>query len=294
MTLYLDESSIENKCECKNLYYDDKSRGSRICLDQSITKCENQIDYPYLIEEEKKCSDICDGIISLDGTICYDSSDDCTGVTKSRIKNGVNECFCKYKYYYKTSEKKDLICLEENQLCSAITEFNRKLLINETNECVEFCPFEVYTKKFGNTCVSSCPELSEEINGECKCLGKWHEENEQISCVVNCPAEKSLLFEDTQKCVSSCKETDHPVFYRGKCYNEDINIDGTKKIDGINQDTEPSGYEGYNLKKIMVILLILFYIVKEFGLKKIIKMVVIQMKMEKIVVFLMNMEHLNI
>lgn len=56
--------------------------------------------YPYLNVDEKECSHICNGVISLDGTICYKSKDECPENTESKEINGKQQCFCKYKYYY--------------------------------------------------------------------------------------------------------------------------------------------------------------------------------------------------
>ena len=71
------EKKESQKCECENLFIKDESRGIKSCLHKDEITCEKQVDYPYLVEGTKECSNKCEGIISLDGTICYDSNYQC-------------------------------------------------------------------------------------------------------------------------------------------------------------------------------------------------------------------------
>ena len=239
-----DENTDEKICDCENLFYIEKSTGLKICLDKNKSTCEGNLDYPYLIEENK-CNDTCDGVISLNGLKCYNSEEKCEDNTEViTLENGLKQCFCKNKYYYRTSQKKDIICLNEDGECSE--SFKRNLLIKETKECVEYCPFEKYTKKYENTCLSSCPEFSNEKKGECFCNDKFYIENNEKICVDSCPNSKPIIVEETRECVSLCPDT-YPVYYNNRCI---LNCDEMSEMDLIDltdEDNINTNYNGYNL-----------------------------------------------
>ena len=118
---YEKKDNENKKCECINLFIIDKSRGIKSCLYKEEETCENQFNYPYLLHniensEPKQCIDKCDGIISLNGTDCYiDSNYKCP--ENSEFSPNLKQCICKYKYYYSSSLKKDIVCLPENSTC---------------------------------------------------------------------------------------------------------------------------------------------------------------------------------
>ena len=62
---------IGKKCECLNLFYIEKTRGITKSLKEEENNCINQFYYPYLLYGTKECIDVCNGIISLNGEICY-------------------------------------------------------------------------------------------------------------------------------------------------------------------------------------------------------------------------------
>ena len=247
-----EKKDSENKiCECENLFIIDKSRGINSCLNKEEETCNKQIDYPYLLDGKKQCSDKCDGILSLDGTVCYDSNYQCPENSEPITINGFKQCFCKYKYYYETSSKKDLVCLPENSKCIRNENINRELLITETGECVEYCPFEKYTKKYGKTCVQLCPIMSVVVNDECFCLDKWYiDENDEIHCCDKCPEIKPIMIDKTKECVSTCINTEYPYYYKNKCYKDCLQFEETKEINNIKSLADSSEYIGYHLSDI--------------------------------------------
>ena len=239
-----------NECECENLFIIDKIRGIKTCLNKEENTCEKQIDYPYLIEEEKQCSDKCDGIISLDGTICHKSDYTCPENSKIVKVNGYNQCVCIDKYYYITSFQKDIICLPENSKCIRNEAINRELLITETNECVEYCPFDKYYKKYGKTCINLCPLMSIVVNDECFCPDKWYmDENDEMICCEECPSERPIMIDETKECVSTCKNTEYLYYYQNKCYKDCSELTETKQIDDISK-ANTDDYIGFYLPEL--------------------------------------------
>lgn len=79
-----------------------------------------QKGYPYLIINDnvnkKKCSETCDGVLSLKGNKCYNNapsiSIECETNSNQTVKNGIRQCFCQNKYYYNNSTKRKFLeCL---------------------------------------------------------------------------------------------------------------------------------------------------------------------------------------
>ena len=212
---------INSEENCNNPYYNDLSRGIKVCLKQN-EKCEDQIGYPYLIVEENNCNEECNGVLSLDGTKCYkDLKHNCEETNSSnKSKNGIKQCFCDYKYYYTDSNnRKNLVCLGEDDNCPS----NTKLLVNETNECVKYCLYKEFTKKYENYCLRECPKGFMDIKDECICSQKHYKnENNDLICTDTCPTNKRLIANETE-CVSNCNETNNnfPIYFEGKCYSEE-------------------------------------------------------------------------
>ena len=233
--------SENNRCRssedlCSNPYYNDISRGIRVCLNQN-EKCEDQIGYPYLIFEETRCNEECNGVLSLDGTKCYKNlNHNCDEANASnKFKNGIKQCFCDYKYYYDNSvNRKKLKCLGENVNCTS----PRELLVKETNECVKYCPYKEFTKKYEKLCLRECPPGFMDQKDECLCSKKYYrDENGDLKCDDACPPTKSLVANETQ-CVSKCQDAtgDFPIYFEGKCYSETDKLphEGLIKLDNIN------------------------------------------------------------
>jgi hypothetical protein len=224
-----------NRCanaaiKCPNYFYNDESRGVLTCIDAN--KCENQ-GYPYFIysTSEKKCSDICEGTLSLNGQTCYGSNYECphSDNLKNIVKNGIRQCFCEFQYYYINSTNREkLFCLGENDKCKS--DFNKPLLVNETQECVKFCPFKEFTKKYGKFCLRECPEGFEDKKDECVCSKlNYEDDNGDLICIDECPPTRSLIANKTL-CLSKCNNN-FPIYFEGICYSDQDTIphDGLEK-----------------------------------------------------------------
>ena len=220
----------ENKCDCNSneYFYFDKTQGFKICLGNE-GKCEDQSEYIYIKNDTKECIDFCKGIISLNGKNCYNSTINCN---EDNTELNVDKCVCKYKYYYKNiSNKKELICLPENRSCQ---DEGFPYLVEATNECVKFCPFDNYIKIFDNKCLSRCPEYSRDLFNNCECKDKYYkDENGNTICVEECKDDYKLLIIEKNECVKTCRNTDYPVYYNKSCFSIDSTIDGRnrKEID---------------------------------------------------------------
>ena len=229
-------------CQNKN-FYKDTSIGIQFCL--TGNSCENE-GYPISNEGENICTETCNNVLSLNGDTCK-NSDDCEGNTKYITKNGIRQCFCRNKYYYnKSTNRKFLVCLGDNEPCGT----DRPLLINETNECVKFCPFKEFTKKYESYCLRECPPGFMDIKDECICSKKYYRENGELKCDDSCPSTKSLIANETQ-CVSNCQEAigSFPIYFEGKCYseNEKLPHEGLIKLENINNEsTDESTDESTN------------------------------------------------
>ena len=229
----------ENDKSCPKYYYEDENRGVYVCLKEDENDCENRIGFQYLIEEEKRCYEECNGVLSLDGAKCNKNlSYECREqFSSNKSKNGKKQCFCDYKYYYENSvNRKSLKCLGYLVDCPSPT----KLLVNETNECVKYCPFKEFTKKYENYCLRECPPGFMDIKDECICSKKYYRENGELKCDDSCPSTKSLIANETQ-CVSNCQEAigPFPIYFEGKCYsgNENLPHEGLIKLENINVES---------------------------------------------------------
>ena len=224
------------KCDCKNLYYNDITNGEKVCIDENEINCTKQIEYPYLIKGTKQCSHICEGILSLNGSDCYiDENYKCPENSKQSLSNNLNKCVCDDKYYhFETENSKEIYCLPKDSKCPRNETFNRELLIKETNECVEYCPFDNQIKKYGKTCVKLCPIMSVVVNDECFCQDKWYmNEKDEMICTDICPDNKKIVIDETKECVETCINTKYPVYYRNKCYLNCTKFPETIKIDNL-------------------------------------------------------------
>ena len=227
------ESLIKNnRCEttaantiCQNKYYIDTSRGVHSCL--SGNSCENE-GFPISNEGENICTETCDNILSLNGEACY-TTNKCQDNTKYITKNGIKQCFCKNKYYYnRSTNRKNLVCLGENDQCGN----DRPLLINETQECVKFCPFKEFTKKYGKFCLRECPEGFEDKKDECVCSKlNYEDDNGDLICIDECPPTRSLIANKTL-CLSKCN-SNFPIYFEGICYSNN----DEKPYNGLEQKT---------------------------------------------------------
>ena len=99
----------ENDKSCPKYYYEDENRGVYVCLKEDENDCENRIGFQYLIEEEKRCYEECNGVLSLDGVKCNKNlSYECREqFSSNKSKNGKKQCFCDYKYYYENSANQE-------------------------------------------------------------------------------------------------------------------------------------------------------------------------------------------
>ena len=247
----INENEI-NFFDCEKLYYNDISSGIKVCIDKNEINCTKQIEYPYLIEGTNQCSHICTGILSLNGTVCYEGIDNpCPEYSHIEEINNNRRCKCDDKYYYYDTEtSREIYCMPPNSKCPRNESINRELLIEETKECVEYCPFDKNMKKYGKTCIDLCPIMSVVVNDECFCQDKWYmDENDKMICVTKCPEKKPIMIAKTKECVETCINTEYPVYYRNNCYSDCSTFPNTNLVNNINADIEPTNFENYKLKE---------------------------------------------
>ena len=231
-----EKNGVNFRCDCKYLYFKNTFMNMRICLSQNETTCENIKNFPYVFNNQ--CVSTCDGTLSLNGTYCYGSSSIVCPNYSSRQKNKVElyQCICDNRFYYKTADKQDIVCLGPDIECGIFTyegkTYNRSLLINGTKQCVEYCPFDIYTIEFGSLCIDKCPENAKLINNKCTCVDLFYEKEGQHFCLQNCNSEYPLLINETRECVKRCP--DNYVYYKDICYNDCNNFKETIKFENIN------------------------------------------------------------
>ena len=253
----MEELEKDKQCQCENLYYNDISNGMKVCIDKNEINCSKQLEYPYLISGTNECSPTCEGVLSLNGSICnLEGNYECPENSQIKtLSNNLKQCVCKNKFYhYETENSKEIYCLPENSICprNELENFNRELFIKDTNECVEYCPFDGQTKKYGKTCVKICPIMSVVVKDECFCQDKWYlNEKDEMICTNECPNEKPIIIDETKECVKTCINTKYPVYYNNKCYSNCTLFPETMQIGGITKDiiNENSNheYKGYSL-----------------------------------------------
>ena len=210
----------DGKCECRNLYYLDKTTQRKQCINTKYDSCDKYEDYPISVDGTKECVERCQGTLSVSGKKCFSKDYPCNeggeGLQEVDILiNGDRACKCKYKYYSKNNE---IICLGENVNCPQ----NYKL-ITETKECVEVCPDGGV--EFNGICVTSCPPSTIEEDHQCKCQNLYYfDENNNPFCVEteNCPEDYPLLLVnegETQghQCIKRCLDDKYLLFNEKQC-----------------------------------------------------------------------------
>ena len=209
-----------NECICNNLYYIDKATLFKHCLTDN--KCTT--NYPINVVGTKECTDYCDGILSTSEIDCYPNNYTCDLNTEQKIQliNGKYKCDCIDKYYYELNEYeiKYKKCLPKNENCPSTHSY----LIIDTKECVENCPEETYNIKFGETCISKCPPLTEknEETSTCECKYKYYIGEDNIKVCLeenkNCPEGYPLMTDDDPKrCIKRCPNTKTLDYNNKKC-----------------------------------------------------------------------------
>ena len=218
-------SSINNKCECNNLYYIDKSTLNKYCL--TVDQCENAQNYQIIIFGTKECTDYCDGILSSSGKECHPNNYTCNENKEiiTSLPNGKKKCDCAYKYYYEDNENKVKKCLSKNENCPSSTH---KYFIPDTKECVPECPTEEYNIKFGDTCLSKCPPLTQknEETQECECVDKYYIDKDNIKVCLekdnDCPEDYPLTEGDNSKlCIDKCSDGKNLDYNKKQCVDND-------------------------------------------------------------------------
>ena len=246
-----DADKTENRnnfCECKGLYYIDKSTLYRQCLSSSISDCSENENYKIRVYGSDECTDYCNGVLSSSETICYPGNYSCDADSEKLITytNGNKICECIDKYYYGINNEGKIckICLSKNANCPSTFNF----LIKETNECVQECK-DTYKYTFENTCVSSCDSIknseASQVDGKdiCKCKYKYYiDKNNNIICLdenAGCPEAYPLIIEDGtgNHCVSNCIGTGYEYYFNKKC-NQDCES-GLTKVNDLKEDEDP-------------------------------------------------------
>ena len=204
------------ECECRGLYYYYES-GIKNCIDPQKKFCiESETDYKIQVNGTNQCTEICFGVLSVDGDVCYWGPANAINCPINSIKgivNGVIKCECEYGYYISLKNKK--VCLDKSQKCPDYKYFN-----TITKSCEKDCG-DLFL--LDNKCYSNCPVGMTPDNTEktCTCVyNKYKVDDNKYVCLEKddqCPAEYPYLIEDKKECVKECSK-EYPIEYDNKFF----------------------------------------------------------------------------
>ena len=259
-------------CECHNpWFYNDVHK--KICADSmieySITDCNNFTDpnpnpvLDHLVRSTLQCVDKCPPEFN------YTFNKECFKNCKEaayyyhyiKEKKGSYECICENLWFYEPNNK--MQCIDPNVTECVVYDyedkffnkkyFDKKYLVNETNECVNTCPSGSYS--FNYFCYDKCPIYTQDNQNDhiCTCnkyAGYWYEYERYnltyLQCSVEkCPANnnnstyiREHLLQNENKCLISCSEDkDFPFSLRKVCVKECPYFTHTNDKEGELNDT---------------------------------------------------------
>ena len=235
------------KCECRKLFYLDKTTQRKQCININYDSCLKYESYPITVYGTYECVERCQGTLSISGLECYPKDYECnTDVEEvNTLINGDRVCKCKYKYYTQSNQIK---CLKETENCPEGYK-----LITETKECLLNCP-EYAPYDFNGICVASCPPLTipNESEKKCTCENLYYmDENNNPYCIENdkCPEDYPLQI-DEKLCIKKCpddrddNQNKYLLFNEKKCV-ESGECGESKEGKAIENDPIAQNYASY-------------------------------------------------
>ena len=166
------------ECQCINLWYNETSNNSKICINPNINECFlfNDKNLKYKINSTNECVEKCPDEMYVFNYVCYDK---CPEYTEDNTKDKNCSCNTNTGYYYEY-KRGDAIatvtfpnqffecaveeCPENIKDKSKIDE-TRKYLLKEESKCLKSCKED---KKFSyyHICIYPCPNLTKLENDE--------------------------------------------------------------------------------------------------------------------------------
>ena len=206
------------KCQCETIWY--YKDGEIECLTNSEhSKCSEE-GFKYTVKETKECVNYCPDTYYYFNDECFKNCAEAKDKFHYPVKNpntvsDSRECVCEnlWKKTEVNNDNTNLIQYEVKCLTDIVCE---KLMVHDTNECVEDCPPD-YPLEFNNQCYKrgQCPEGTEEdiLKGNsCICKKVWHrQDNDNIKCINSdiCPDSHPYKIYSTRECISQrCSDTE--------------------------------------------------------------------------------------
>ena len=164
------------ECQCNNLWYNETSTNSKICIDPEIKECilYNEKNLKYKINSTNECVEKCPDEMYEFNYICYDK---CPENTKDNKKDKTCSCNTNMGYWYEyergdiTFTNKFLECgveeCPENIIDKSKIEETRQYLLKEEKKCLKNCgDYDKYNYHY--ICVEKCPTLTKTEDYDCK------------------------------------------------------------------------------------------------------------------------------
>ena len=162
------------ECQCSNLWYNETSNNSKICIDPDKTECflYNDKNLKYKINSTNECVEKCPDEMYVFNYVCYDK---CPENTEDNTKDKTCSCNTNTGYYYEY-KRGDVNfdnqffecavdeCPENIKDKSKIDE-TRKYLLKEKSKCLKSCK-EDNKFSYYHICVYPCPNLTKLENDE--------------------------------------------------------------------------------------------------------------------------------
>ena len=162
------------ECQCSNLWYNETSNNSKICIDPDKTECFLYEDknLKYKINSTNECVEKCPDEMYVFNYVCYDK---CPENTVDNTKDKTCSCNTNTGYYYEY-KRGDVNfdnqffecavdeCPENIKDKSKIDE-TRKYLLKEESKCLKSCK-EDNKFSYYHICVYPCPNLTKLENNE--------------------------------------------------------------------------------------------------------------------------------
>jgi hypothetical protein len=161
------------ECQCNNLWYNETSNNTKVCIDPSITECYLLQDLKYRINTTNECVKTCPDEMYIFNYVCYEA---CPEYTKDNKRNKTCYCNTNMGYWFEYN-KSDIDLPDEFLECGVdecpeniedITgeEETRQYLLKEEKKCLKHCSDD-NKYNYHYTCVDKCPFLSKVVYGDC-------------------------------------------------------------------------------------------------------------------------------
>ena len=221
-------------CQCENIWYYD-SQGEIQCKESTdFQECLNN-NFRFLIKDTNQCINSCPvDYPFIFSNECFKSCEDANYKYQYpiKVKEGSKECVCNNLW----ERKEDKIECLNDIVC-------KKLMVEETKECVENCPSD-YPLEFNSKCFKECPEGTKEditSGSACICNNIWYrQKNGNMFCLEGdeCPPTHPYKQSSNNECQQQICDN---FILNYTCYNECPK--GTKYIEGDSEAETGTGTE---------------------------------------------------